>query len=91
MTFSLSDWLSLTRNLGFTGFLLLCVGILGYALYQLYLTSRTDWNQVQTNTQNIAQLNQNVQVLVIKIDQLIEELHMTNQPTQPPKPPSASS
>ncbi|MHB8627014.1 MAG: hypothetical protein ACYDBJ_06090 [Aggregatilineales bacterium] len=82
MDFNLDQWLKLTENLSFTSFLILCVGVLAYALYRLYLYSRTDWNQIQQNTQDIAQLNQTVATLVAKIDQLITQLHVTNHTSQ---------
>jgi len=88
MDFTLAQWLQLAGNLSFTGFLILCVGVLGYALYRLYLSNQTDWTQVQQNTKDIAQLNQNVEDLVTKIDQLIAELHAAHSNAQPFSPPS---
>lgn len=75
---TLQEWLKIAQNLSFTGFLILCVGVLAYALYRLYLDTQTDWNQVQANTQNIAQLNQSVEALVTKVDQLVTQLHTSN-------------
>ena len=79
----LDQWIKLTENLSFTSFLILCVGVLAYALYRLYLYGRIDWTQVQQNTQDIAQLNQTVVTLIAKIDQLIAELHAANHHTAP--------
>ena len=71
------EWLKIAQNLSFTSFLLLCVGVLTYALYRLYLYNRIDWIQVQQNANAIAQMNQNIGQLIAKIDQLINELHAT--------------
>ena len=73
----LEQWLKISQNLSFTSFLLLCVGVLAYALYRLYLYSRVDWSQVQQNATAIIQMNQNIAQLITKIDQLISELHVT--------------
>jgi len=75
------EWLKIAQNLSFTSFLLLCVGVLAYALYRLYLYSRTDWAQVQQNADTVAQMNQNIAQLITKIDQLINELHTTQRLT----------
>ena len=83
---TLDQWLKLAENLSFTGFLILCVGALAYALYRLYLFSRNDWTQVQQNSQDIAQLNQSVAALIAKIDQLIGEMH--SKSAQPPAAPN---
>ena len=75
---TLEDWLKIAQNLSFTGFLILCVGVLAYALYRLYLITQTDWSQVQANTQSIVQLNQSVAALTAKVDQLVTELNASN-------------
>lgn len=84
MSLTPDQWLKLIDSLSFTSFLILCVGVLAYALYRLYLYGRTDWSQIQQNTQDISQLNQNVVALVAKMDQLITEIHLASHIPTPP-------
>lgn len=67
--------LKLIQGLSFTTFLILLVIAMSYAVMHLYTDNRSDWNQVQINTQNIAQMSDKVDALVNKIDKLIDGLN----------------
>lgn len=67
--------LKLIQGLSFTTFLILLVVAMSYAVTHLYTDSRSDWNQVQANTQNINQMSDKVDELIGRIDKLVDGLN----------------
>lgn len=63
--------IKIVQQITFTTFLILCVAVMAYAIFRMYIDSRMDWERLSMFTDQIEQLDNDIERLIERVDRLV--------------------